>query len=51
MASSENVGSTCSASEQSQSLKSLFEEGLNLFNNLGKIDEPTNSPAVQVLLL
>lgn len=29
-------------------LASIFQEGLNLFNNLGRIDEPTNSSSVQV---
>lgn len=32
-----------------ESLPNIFNEGLDLYNNLGKIDEPTNSPAVQVI--
>ncbi|KAK4879757.1 hypothetical protein RN001_007903 [Aquatica leii] len=32
---------------ENQSLSSIFQEGLDLYNNLGKIDEPTNSPSVQ----
>ncbi|XP_065164697.1 immunoglobulin-binding protein 1 [Atheta coriaria] len=37
-----------SAPPPEKTLAQLFTEGLNLFNNLGKIDEPTNSPNVQI---
>lgn len=36
-------------SEEKESLSEIFQEGLDLYNHLGKIDEPTNSVAVQVL--
>lgn len=35
-------------SEEKESLSEIFKEGLDLYNHLGKIDEPTNSVAVQV---
>lgn len=38
-----------SVDDSSETLLKIFEEGLDLYNNLGKIDEPTNSPPVQVL--
>lgn len=31
-----------------ESLGTIFKQGLDLFNNLGRDDEPTNSPNVQV---
>ncbi|XP_017777006.1 PREDICTED: immunoglobulin-binding protein 1b [Nicrophorus vespilloides] len=37
-----------SSEDKNKSLSALFQEGLDLFNNLGKIDEPTNSPNVQI---
>lgn len=37
-----------SSEDEVESLPNIFKEGLNLFNNLGKIDEPSNSPSVQV---
>ncbi|KAK9890533.1 hypothetical protein WA026_010609 [Henosepilachna vigintioctopunctata] len=30
-----------------ENLPALFKEGLNLYNNLGRSDEPTNSPSIQ----
>lgn len=40
---------TSTATENNEeSLQKIFQEGLDLYNNLGRIDEPTNSPAVQV---
>lgn len=38
-----------SDSEEKESLSKIFQEGLDLYNHLGKIDEPTNSPSVQVI--
>lgn len=34
--------------EDDVNLNTIFQEGLDLYNNLGSIDEPTNSPAIQV---
>ncbi|KAF2894954.1 hypothetical protein ILUMI_11222 [Ignelater luminosus] len=42
-----DVSSNQNSDTDTQTLLSLFEEGLDLYNNLGKIDEPTNSPNVQ----
>lgn len=39
-----------SESDEKESLAKIFQEGLDLYNHLGKIDEPTNSSAVQVYL-
>ncbi|KAF5305201.1 hypothetical protein FQA39_LY09289 [Lamprigera yunnana] len=36
-----------SSESDEKSLKDIFQEGLDLYNNLGKIDEPTNSFSVQ----
>lgn len=37
------------AEEESQeNLSSLFSTGLEIYNNVGKTDEPTNSSSVQV---
>lgn len=35
--------------EGEKTLAVIFQEGLSLYNNLGKIDEPTNSCNVQVI--
>ncbi|KAL3280701.1 hypothetical protein HHI36_003938 [Cryptolaemus montrouzieri] len=37
-----------SSEEGPENLPVIFKEGLNLFNNLGRSDEPTNSPSIQV---
>lgn len=37
--------------DNEESLQKIFQAGLDLYNNLGRIDEPTNSPAVQVFKL
>lgn len=37
--------------EDEVNLKTIFQEGLDLYNNLGSIDEPTNSPVIQVRVL
>lgn len=37
-----------STEEIPKTLSTLFKEGLDLYNNLGKIDEPTNSLSVQL---
>ncbi|KAB0795192.1 hypothetical protein PPYR_12031 [Photinus pyralis] len=42
-----NESSTGNSESDLQTLASMFQEGLDLYNNLGKIDEPTNSPLVQ----
>jgi len=42
----EDAGNT--SDSDSQSLVAIFQEGLDLYNNLGKIDEPTNSASVQI---
>lgn len=34
--------------EEDVNLNTIFQEGLDLYNNLGNIDEPTNSPIIQV---
>lgn len=34
-----------------ESLSTIFHKGLDLYNNLGDIEEPTNSPSVQVYRL
>lgn len=39
------------AENNEESLQKIFQDGLALYNNLGKIDEPTNSLAVQVFKL
>ncbi|KAK5646318.1 hypothetical protein RI129_004782 [Pyrocoelia pectoralis] len=39
--------STENSESDLQTLSCMFQEGLDLYNNLGKIDEPTNSPLVQ----
>lgn len=39
---------TNAESEDRESLSKIFQEGLELYNHLGRIDEPTNSSAVQV---
>lgn len=34
--------------ESIENLSKIFQEGLDLFNNIDKTDEPTNSSEVQV---
>lgn len=35
--------------ESGENLAKLFQEGLDLFNDIQKTDEPTNSSNIQVL--